>query len=190
MAWIVGKKADLSTVEILNKTPEWTKAELKVVIPVNYGGVQGDYSYYQLSNNELKRVTDGDEYSTVWTSGDITSLSFTSEDSKRWVRFSSDVKKAMANGTDSIVLTAEIWLNDKSAIDTSYSGTILIDISIGRDIGILKLIFTSGVATKTLKSTNWGYWNIPSDPKQVLDESSVKIRVDKGYALSLKFITL
>lgn len=189
MAWIVGRKADHSIVEVLNKKPEWSKAELKEVIPINYGGVQGDYSYYKLSEQELNRYDDRDDYTLTWVDDDITALDFGVEDNKRRIRFTSDKKKIKGDGVEAIVVTAEVWNAANTAIDTTYNGTMIIDIDSGRRDGLAELVFTSGVATKTLKTTECGKWRIPLNRKHVEDNDNESFKVDKDYTLKLKIIT-
>jgi hypothetical protein len=190
MAWIIAKVSDHSVIEVSNKIPDFTLGELQTVIPINYGGSSSDYSYYQLSVNEISRIKDKDEYTLTWVGNNITAISFAVEDAKKWLRLTADKIKAKANGNEKITVTAKVLLYDKSGVDTSYNGTIVATIHKAKKTGYIQFDFINGVCSKDVKTNDDGDWVIPVESKHITDESSVSIRVDPDYRLNLKLITL
>ena len=188
MGWIVGKKSDESQVEVLIRQPEWLQSELEEVIPINHGGVSGDYSYYQMQGTDEANILDGWEYVLTWAAGEITDIDFSTEESKRLIRVTSDVTELDADGVDSVQVTAQIWKADQTGIDTAISGNIVIPIiTPDRVVRKVKFSVVSGQLTRTFKTTKAGTWTIPAVDKR-FDAGLGKLRVDNGIQVHIEAI--
>ena len=170
MGWVAGKKSGETLVEVLLRRPEWTLAQLQNVIPINYGGVSGDYSFHQMSANDEVRVRNGDEYSVVWTANEISSVSFAPEDAKRYVKIYADALEIDGDGVDTSNITLEVWKTDLSGIDTAVTvSNKSIPIQTPDGERWARVSVTNGVATKAFKTTKAGEWQFPARRRRFRD---------------------
>ena len=61
MAWIIGRKpiapaTEGTIVDFFRRDPDFTLGKLQSIIPTNYGGVSGDYSYYYFTGDEYDKM--------------------------------------------------------------------------------------------------------------------------------------
>ena len=166
MAWIVGKKADESKVEVLIKTPNFSLGELQTVIPKNYGGVAGDYSYYEMQGTDEVRVRDGWEYILTWSANEITAIDFSPEESKRWVKFSIDKTEISDDGVETVQITLELWKADLSSIETGITSSASLPVLTPTGEKWTKAGVVNGVKVKNFKTTRAGLWLFPSKAKR------------------------
>ena len=166
MSWIVGKKSDESEVEILIREPEWTLAQLTAVIPVNHGGVSDDYSYYEMQGTDEVRLLDGWEHELVWTDNAITSVDFSAEENKRWLKFSIDKTEISDDGVETVEITLELWKADLSGIETNITASASLAILTPAGERWTKAGVVNGVKVKNFKTTKSGAWVFPSRAKR------------------------
>ena len=166
MAWIIGRKSDESTVEVSIKQPDFTLEQLQTVIPVNYGGVAGDYSFYQMQGTDEERIKDGWEYDLTWTAGEITDIDFTPEESKRWLKVSATKTEIDDDGVETVDITLELWKADLSGIETAITASSTIPILTPSGERWSKASIVDGVKTKSFKTTKSGTWVFPSRAKR------------------------
>jgi hypothetical protein len=91
-----------------------------------YGGAIGDYSIVHLADagSDALRVMAGDEFVTVWDGDVLTGIDFAPEDAKKWVRCTVDKSQVCFDSRRASIVSVEVWLADKSAIDTAYAGEL------------------------------------------------------------------
>jgi len=167
MGYIIGKKSDESFVTETIKAPEWIIANLHISIVANFGGVAADYSYYQMTQNEVDRFQNGDDYVLTWAAKEITALDFTTEDAKRHIKIYADKSEIDDDGIDTAQITIEVWKADKSAIDTAVTATKKLIISAPTGIIPVKVTVTNGTVTRPFKTTKAGTWIFPADSQRV-----------------------
>lgn len=165
MPWVIGKKSDESLIEISDKKPDFDLAELQSVIPTNYGGISTDYSYYSITNQEVRRIHDGDSYVLTWVSNEITDVDFTIEDNKYWLHVSADDTYILNinNPSNSTDITFEMWDSDNTAIDTSVNTSgVRIPIGTPDGIRVIRVDFSSGQAVLEFYTSKSGEWTFPA----------------------------
>lgn len=162
MAWIIGKKSDESIVEISNKVPDFGITELQTVIPLNHGGVSGDYSYYQLPAADLDKIVDGWEYTITWAGNEITGVDFSTEENKRWIKVTVNKTEIDDDGVDSLTLRLEVWKADQSGIDTNVTASAKIPILTPNGEKWVKASVVNGVREVSFSTTKSGEWVVPS----------------------------
>lgn len=188
MAWIIGKKSDESVIEISNKRPDFSLEDLQDIIPTNKGGVATDYSFYQLSQTEIDRLSDGSAHSINWVSNEIDSVDFALEDSKPWAKVSCDKEYILNDDTEIATITVEIWKTDLSEIDTSFNfPNVRIPIRTPNGNKIVRFDIVSGTATKSFKTSVSGEYKFPAVSKRynsVRIFNQITLEVDDGDILS------
>lgn len=157
----------------------------------NYGIVDSNLSLYYVeeSNADAVRIRNGDSYTLIWTDGEITSFDFSIEDARRILRFNVkdennvDSDTLTANGIDYLTIYAYVFLPDLSAVDTSFSETILIPVRNPAGIQcFIKSTFANGIATKVFKTTEYGIWTIPNGYR--FSDISLKISNEITYDIN------
>lgn len=167
MAWIIGKKSDESILEISNKRPDFSLQELETIIPQNKGGVSSDYSFLQLSTEEIDKILDGQSYTIKWVSNDLESIDFTLEESKPWAKVSCDKEYILNDGVEEAALTVEIWKTDLSELDTSFQfPNVRIPIKTPNGSKIVRFDIVNGTAIKKFKTTVSGDYVFPGVSKR------------------------
>lgn len=127
------------------------------------------------------RIKAGDEISIQWSNGEITGINFTPEDSKRYVKITSDKGNIAADGADSCTITFEIFESDgitPAAIDT----TVLIDV-LSSAFGVIpyRVQITGGSAAVIFSTTTPGSWSFPADPQRYANFKISAQAVIKSY---------
>jgi hypothetical protein len=189
MSMVIGRISDQTIVEVSGLMGNINMPSFSAAIATNYGGQASDYTIYTMSSAEQQRYENGDQYSVVWSVNVITGLDFYAEDTKRWIRLTSNKTRAAADGVDSIVITINVMKADQSSIDTTYNGTIVFNVQ--TDVNtLIECVFVAGVCTKTLKTTNSRLYYIPTqNTKRVVDDTGTEFRIDQNYVLALQLIS-
>ncbi|MEE9374548.1 MAG: hypothetical protein V3V00_15945 [Saprospiraceae bacterium] len=164
-----------------------TDAQVEAGAAASLGGVAADYTTFRTTNTtEQARLDAGDEFvATLDGSNDVTSVSFATEDAKQWIEITTDVTddemKLNDDDTyDTLNVTAKIYEDDKTTLDTSYNGTITIcGLNTANKSTPLKLVFASGVKTWQMKPKHRGDYVFPTSKIRVFCEKdpSVEFRV-------------
>ncbi len=95
-------------------------------------------------------------------------------DTRAWVRVETSKSEIDADGVDSMTLTFTKLISGTANTDTSFNQTVNVEF-IER---LIKLEFTSGVATKTFKTSKSGTYTFASTPKYKLESPLTITAVD------------
>lgn len=190
MFYVAGKIADKSTapaygvVESGMRDP-WDISLFSSAIATNYGGVSGDYSIFTAENSstDATRAMAGDLWTPTWTGNSITALNFSAYDAKKWIRFYASKTSILADNRDLSIISAKIYLANKSGVDTTYSGTIDITVLAPNGAVPMRFVFSKGLASKNFKTSTSGIWSFPQTVKLIDD-----IKLDTDYTVTIKTI--
>jgi len=123
------------------------------------------------SSTDGMRLSNGDQFELIWSSSDstgiVTGISFSIEDSKQWLQFSINKSDILSDGIEDITIESKVMDSDNLNIDTTFNGTIDIQISSPRGPAKMRFSFNSGIASKTLVTTDAGTWKIPLSSKRL-----------------------
>lgn len=139
---------------------------LNTLVPKNQGGVLSDYSFYQLSEEDKARESDGEEHVITWTDNEITGVDFSPEENKLWVKFTADKTEIDDDGVDSVQITLEIWEADQSGIKTNLTASSQIPILTPNGEKWSNASVIDGVKVKNFSTTKSGTWVFPSKAKR------------------------
>jgi hypothetical protein len=162
----------------------------KSAIATNYGTTSDNVSIYYVADDDaiVARITNGDQFVITWAgappSSEISGVSFAAWDAKEWIQFSASKSSILANGSISSIVYAKIYTADKLSIDTSYNGTL--DIQIRTPTGqivLMRFIFNKGQASRILKTTTVGLWNFPASAKTI-----DVFKVDPSYTTTINSV--
>lgn len=83
MPWLVGSKPTLPAteglvLEHLDRVPDFSFNELIPLVPINHGGVESDYTLFQITSQDSTRILNGETYTLTWADGNIVGISFPS----------------------------------------------------------------------------------------------------------------
>jgi hypothetical protein len=161
--YIVGKISNKSTIESGIRSP-FDLTAFRTSVATNYGGVYTDYFVYSIDETtaDAVRVKNGDDWTAVWTGNAITGVSFSTEDSKKWLEVSADRVSLMADGKESALIKVSVLTANKSGTDTSFVGTIDIPMSTPEGQKAVQFRFIGGRASRSIKAVKSGVWLIPS----------------------------
>lgn len=142
-----------------------------------HGGTEADYSIYRINDATIfaKRIQNGDDFLLVWSdvapNGIISSIDFAPEDSKLWLKFYTlnGISEILANNRDSATLIIEVWLADKSGIDTAFNSIIHLPVTTPSGEAQIICKFSNGVCTKLIKTNTFGNWVFPNNSKRISD---------------------
>lgn len=172
LTYYVARKSDQSFIEFADNesfVDGWRKddtegaglARLKLHIPTNYGGAKDDYTYYKMSDQQVKRKEKKHSFEVVWTGDEVTALDFTSEDDKRILKAKvlgakggADKRRLIADGVDSIFIRLELHKKDDSGIAKGFSGNRDVGILRGGRVRVVNVSFVDGVAERTFKTAD------------------------------------
>ena len=182
--YITGRVSDKTIVESGFRS-EFDLNPFRQAFAANYGGVYTDYYIYQdaETSSDSLRIKNGDQWVAVWTGDVITGVSFAAYDALEWIRFYASKSSILADNRDSSTISAKIYTADKLGIDTTYSGTIDIDISCSRTTAKMRFIFTKGQASKIFKTDTYGLWGFPGTSKLIGG-----FKVDTAYIASVQAV--
>lgn len=184
-AWIIGRKSDKSVVEVSLKRPQFTLQELEFAIPNNYGGVAGDYSYFESTDEDVVRFRDGWERDLVWSGNEITDIDWSPEENKVWIKMYSDEVEIKNDGVDSVNLRLEVWKADLSGIATNINTTADVPIKTPDGNRWAKATVVNGVFEKSFKTTKPGEWVFPGLGKRFTSTSGQKARIFNQVVLQV-----
>jgi hypothetical protein len=193
MAWIVGRKpiAPSTTgivVDTFRRSPDVTLEKLRVIIPINNGGVADDYTYFQLSDADHDKLVDGWSYDLVWADGEIINITFSNETTKPWVKLSATKTYIANDGIESTVITLEVWKPNLSGIATTVQrNAFRVTIETPNGVRYVRINIINGVGTATFKTTVAGPYTFPSEAKRfgtMRIFNQLKIDVDELTLLS------
>jgi hypothetical protein len=181
--FIAGRKDTLAILETGGRSPDIAGdivAAMRSSLCINYGIADSNLSMLVVTDDSATAIgiSDGAEYTAVWTAGEITGVDFTPETTKRIVKVSATKTTILADNTDSTVITIELWKADNSGIATSV--TAAVDVPIGTPTGPRKvrMSLVNGVATRTFKTLTAGTWTIPSPRKRY-----ASVRIDNNLVI-------
>lgn len=195
MLTLVGKKSTLEIIEVSGIELDIANTTLidsyKNSLSINYGVEVTDLSllHYTEAQTPAIRIRQGEEYTGVWVAGELTEVDFTLEDSYRILRF--NVQNAQgettdtleADGVDSLLVSAYVFLADLSGVDTTFNGSLMIPItSPAGTQAYIKTLFTNGLASKNFKTREYGIWRIPGGFK--FREENIKISKERVYDIN------
>jgi len=131
-------------------------------VATNHGTTPSDVSFYYLAESDasVTRIRTGDAWTLTWDgsapSGEVNGIGFTTEDAKKWLQFSTDKTEIGSDGNDKVTISVTMLLANKSGTDTSFSGNLTVPISDPNGSGKIKFVFSSGLASKSLKFSQPG----------------------------------
>jgi len=134
-------------------------------IVLRFGGTSADYSVVHIDekSEEFKKITEQDlKYKLSWDGNNISGVDFSEYESWKVLKISSD--KNIINPNETVILSLSACdVNDN--LDTSYSGTIIIDYKKGFNTLLQTplISFDKGTATFNFIPTVEGFYNFPSD---------------------------
>jgi hypothetical protein len=190
MFYVAGKIADKSTppaygvVESGMRDP-WDLDLFSSAIATNHGGVPGDYSFFTAADNstEATRAMSGDLWVPTWTGNSITALDFSAYDALKWIRFYASKTNILANNRDLSIISAKVYVANKSEVDTTYSGTLDVTMRSPRGPMPMRFVFSKGLSSKNFKTNEYGEWSFPSNAKLIDD-----LKIDTDYIVTIKTI--
>jgi hypothetical protein len=139
----------------------------------NHGVSLSNVSFYYLLDTDVSvlRIRNGDTWVPTWSgsapTGELNGVSFTTEDAKKWLDFSTDKTSAVANSKDRLTISVNVLTANKSGIDTTFSGDIDIPISLPEGQSKARFTFFTGKSSKAFKFANSGSFSIGS--RKLLD---------------------
>ena len=142
----------------------------------SHGGAQSDYLAYKTTDSVIHgRVSNGDEFVGIISGGVVTGLDFTAEDSKGWIRVSSDVDRiALAdNGTvvSPVQVTVEV-LDSAKTLDTAYNGVVTLCALTPKNVVVcIDVTIVNGTKTFPFTPRSHGPYNFPSDNLRTMNGS-------------------
>lgn len=172
MAWIIGRKpiapaTEGTIVDFFRRDPDFTLGKLQSIIPTNYGGVSGDYSYYYFTGDEYDKMIDGWAYTLIWLNGEITGVDLSNETTKPWVKLSATKSYIANDGIESTVITLEVWKPNLSGIATTVQrNQFRVTIETPNGIRFVRINIVNGIGTATFKTTVAGKYIFPADAKR------------------------
>ncbi len=161
---------DKTTEKIVYMSATYFSGEPGKVAALQFGSTQfkidrTKLSFYSLTEDEEKRVSNGDEYSLLWESGVISGIDFSLEDNKLQLSFSAS-EKVINNGVNESVVSCTVYTS-KNKKDTSFSGNKLVPVKMpSGQVVNAGFVFVDGVAEKTFSSATPGRFIIPATPRR------------------------
>jgi len=187
MSYIVGKKIDKSLVEVVMR--DVLLQQLQEAIVANKGGVVEDYSFYEMTAEDVERCRDGWSHTYVWENSNMVSIDFSSETSKPWVKVFTDKTSIVDDGVDTATITLEFWKANLSSIQTNINLTgRRFPIFTPSGIRFVRLNVVNGVARARFRCAKAGEYVFPSELKRhgtIRVFNQVSIEVDETSLLEL-----
>lgn len=169
--FIVGQ---VSTGNLVHKSSIYPKASSVSAadIKTNISNIkdipENDLSVFEvIDSGIINRIRNKDSYDLVWSKSGITGLDFSPEESKRFIKITTDKQRIVANGSDTATIIIEIWKADLSEIDSKVNADVLMDVR-SSFYGQIKqsVKVSSGTATISFSTSIPGTWAFPADPKR------------------------
>jgi hypothetical protein len=150
-------------------------------IAINKGGVVGDYSFFTAADNstEATRAMSGDLWVPTWTGNSLTAIDFSAYDAKKWIRFYASKTSIAANNRDLSIISAKVYVANKTGIDSTYSGTLDIMVLSPGGTVPMRFVFSKGLASKNFKTSRYGEWFFPHSVKLIDD-----LKLDTDYVIT------
>jgi len=123
----------------------------------NYGIVDSNLSLFYVaeSNATVARIQNGEAYTLTWTAsapdGEVDGFDFSTEDAKKWLQFSANKSSLVADGVESVIISASLLKADKSGIDTTFGSAIDVSVVLPGRNSKLRFLFSSGQASCSMK---------------------------------------
>jgi len=122
------------------------------------GYLLADLEYFYIEDSDLpnstcQRILAGASYDVIWTGGNITSIDFSPEDAKGYVKFTSDKTEIRGDGVDSALITLTVYLADKVTVK-NINAVKLVPIKIPGAIISARMQLVNGIGTLTFKKIN------------------------------------
>jgi len=162
--YIAARKDTQVELEKVSNNIDFSSSEQRNVfreaLCANYSISDNNLSVYYVSepNENVTRVTKGDTYTLTWTAstpdGEIDGVDFSAEDAKKWLQFSANKSNLIA-GEETVIISVNLLKADKTGIDTTFSDTIDVPVTLPNRNSKFRFNFISGQAS-TMKTFNVG----------------------------------
>lgn len=167
--FITGQISTSSLVNISTVYPDSSGVD-SPLIKSNTAQISGisesDLSVLEITDQAtIDRIQARDSFTLVFTGLDLTSLDFSPEESKLFVKISVDKNSIAADGSDTATISVEIWKADMSGIATGITASRLLDV-LSSFYGSVKhaVQINSGVGSIPFSTTIPGTWKFPANP--------------------------
>lgn len=195
--YILVNKITQSIVEILGPSTHEPDDNIILSMAVaKYGNTLNDYLVFRIKDGCTcqKRISASEKFNLVWSDDTVVNIDFAIEDSSLIMRFYPTnpigivTDTILADGVDYVDINMSVWLADMSAIDVSFSETLLVPVyNPMKKLTFVKVSFTNGQSQKRFSTTEYGIWTIPLGYK--FQEANVKISYEQILDInSLMFI--
>jgi len=137
-------------------------------LSTNHGVAEADISFYYLADTDpsVTRVHNGDSWALTWSgsapTGEVSGVSFATEDAKKWLQFSANKTGVLANNKDILTVSITMLTANKSGTDTTFSGDLDIPVSTPDGGTKARFVFVSGKSSKNFKFSKSGYFSAGS----------------------------
>lgn len=181
--YLVGRIADQTDIASSNGLVEINGAtELQSGVPAflvslatNHGGAAMDYNVLQvIANNDIERISAGDEFELVWSADDIIGVDFAIEDAKRIVDFVSDKAAINGNGIAEATITITVYESDGTTVAAGVTASKIWPILKNGSTVYTRFTVTNGVGTMIVKRSEGGSFRFPAVNR--LDTGSIRVR--------------
>jgi hypothetical protein len=180
--YMIGRKSDKKILEMGFRSVFDAAAFLSAVA-ANYGGIPSDYIVYTVDESDAKaqRINRGDAFTPAWTGAGtasaVSDIDFTTEDTKKILRYATDQTIVIAGGA-SFTVTVTVILADSSGVDIAFGSTVDIPVRMPDRTAKMRFAFVKGVATRTIIPADSGTWIFPSGKfGDYRNENSVSIEI-------------
>jgi hypothetical protein len=152
-------------------------------ISTNSGVSVANISFYYLTDNDafVTRVRNGDIWALTWNgsipTGEISGVSFVTEDAKKWLQFSADKTGVLSNNKDILTVSVTMLTANKSGTDTTFSGDLDVPVSIPGGGVKARFVFHAGKASKAFKFSTPGGFSIGSKMTTYRMDNSASVDV-------------
>lgn len=186
--FIIARKSDEKIIKVSGTYADGQTPSKETMLPKivkEFGGTIDDYEYLFVDDKSdaANRAMEGDSFSLIWkeesidekdltkTTNKIDSVDFTPEDSKSWIKVTSDKSIVNTNDeNDKATITFEVLKADKSGVDSTFQETIdLSIISPDKRIAYISLTFTKGKSVVNFMPTIFGRWVLMANSKRFND---------------------
>lgn len=172
--FIVGRISTGSLVNISAVYPDESRVDAALVksnVSRTRGIDESDLSVLVTTDRTIMdRIQDGSSFDLTFEESQLVSLDFSPEESKRYIKISTDKNRIAADGSDTAVVTIEVWKPDNSGIASGISVVRFIDV-MSSFYGSIKyrIEIQSGVASIPFSTTVPGVWTFPANPRRYED---------------------
>lgn len=177
MTIVVFKNTGVNTYIPITRYGNSPPESVFIVQAINsHGGVASDYLAYQTTDSTIhSRVSNGDEFVGTISNGVVTGLDFTPEDSKGWVRVSTDIDRINLADDGSVSAPVNVTvdiLDSAKNLDTNYNGVVTLCALTPKSVMVcIDVTIISGTKTFPFTPKSHGPYSFPSDSFRTMDKS-------------------